>query len=94
MPPEDGRFSVSLRMMTSLLFSHSTTERRGVDAKPFIEDGTVFKSLMDEAVFQRVYLDEYGAVSWDIDPTADSRKVWNNKIDLCPDSCYIDSVPL
>ena len=67
---------------------------RDGDAKPFIEDGTVFKPLMGESVFQRVYLDEYGAVSWDIDPSVDSRKVWNNKIDLCPDSSYIDSVPL
>ena len=49
---------------------------------------------MGESVFQRVYLDEYGAVSWDIDPSVDSRKVWNNKIDLCPDFSYIDSVPL
>ena len=94
MPQDDARLSVSLRIMTSLLFSYSITERRDVDAKPFIEDGTVFKPLMNEDVFRRVYLDEYGAVSWDIDPSVDSRKVWNNKIDLCPDSCYIDSVPL
>ena len=30
----------------------------------------------------------------DIDPNVDSDVVWNNKVDLCPDSCYVDSVPI
>ena len=29
-----------------------------------------------------------------VDPDVDSEKVWSNKVDLCPDSCYIDSVPV
>ena len=33
-------------------------------------------------------------IAWDIDPNIDSHQVWNNKVDLCPDTCYIDSVPL
>ena len=33
-------------------------------------------------------------MSWDIDPSVDSEKVWSNKVDLCPDSCYIDSIPV
>lgn len=32
--------------------------------------------------------------AWDIDPNIDSNKVWSNKVDLCPDGCYIDSVPV
>ena len=24
----------------------------------------------------------------------DSSVVWNNKVDICPDGCYVDSVPL
>lgn len=32
--------------------------------------------------------------AWDIDPDVDSDVVWSNKVDLCPDSCYVDSVPL
>ncbi len=44
--------------------------------------------------FKRVYLDEQNAVSWDIDPNVDSNVVWNNKVDLCPDTCYVDSIPL
>ncbi len=78
----------------SLALTFDNGEKRRYDMKPSIEDETVFKPLMDKAVFQRVYLDEYGAVSWDIDPTLEGRKVWNNKIDLCPDSCYIDSIPM
>ncbi len=69
-------------------------ERRLYDMKPFLKDGTVFKPLKDKTVFSRVYLDENGAVSWDKDPSVDSRKVWSNKIDLCPDTCYMDSVAL
>ena len=78
----------------TLIITFDDGEKRRYDMKPSIEDGTIFKPLMNESVFRRVYLDEYGAVSWEIDPTSDSRKVWNNKIDICPDSCYIDSVPL
>ena len=43
---------------------------------------------------QRVYLDDEHVVSWDIDPTVDSNVVWNNKVDICPDGCYVDSMPL
>ena len=78
----------------TLVLTFDNEEKRRYDMKPSIENGKVFKPLMNESVFRRVYLDEYGAVSWDIDPSVDSRKVWNNKIDLCPDSCYIDSGPL
>lgn len=49
---------------------------------------------MDYADFSRVYLDADGSVAWDIDPTVDSEVVWSNKVDLCPDGCYIDSVPM
>ena len=78
----------------TLIITFDNGEKRRYDMKPSIENGKVFRPLMNESVFRRVYLDEYGAVSWDIDPTVDSRKAWNNKIDFCPDSCYIDSVPL
>ena len=44
--------------------------------------------------FKRVYLDDAGCVAWDIDPNVDSNKVWNNKVDLSSDSCYVDSVPV
>ncbi len=68
-------------------------EKRIYDMKPFISDGTVFEPLKDYSVFSRVYLDDSACVSWDIDPNIDSSIVWSNKLDLCPDSCYIYSTP-
>ena len=44
--------------------------------------------------FRRVYLDDTHSIAWDINPDIDSSVVWNNKVDLCPDTCYIDSIPI
>lgn len=46
---------------------------------------------MDYNNFCRVYLDESHCVSWDIDPNVDINEVWSNKVDLCPDTCYVES---
>ncbi len=62
--------------------------------KSAIQPGTVFAFLADPSNFDRVYLDENKCVSWDIDPDIDSTKVWSNKVDLSPDTCYLDSVPV
>nr|MBQ4320012.1 DUF2442 domain-containing protein [Clostridia bacterium] len=78
----------------SLILEFDNGEKRRLDCQPFLEDNTVFSFLRDYGNFRRVYLDEDRCVSWDIDPDIDSREVWSNKIDLCPDSCYIDSVPV
>lgn len=78
----------------TLLLTFDNGEKRLYDMKPFIKKGTVFKMLGDLNLFKRVYLDENRAVSWDKDPAVDSRKVWNNKIDICPDTSYMDSVPV
>lgn len=80
--PESG---FSLR----LIFNNG--EQRRFDVKPLIKDGTVFAFLKNPDDFARVYLDEDGCVCWDIDPSVDSNKVWSNKIDLSPDSCYMNS---
>ena len=58
------------------------------DVKPL--DG-VFACLKPMEVFKRVYIDDCGCVAWDKNPNIDSNVVWDNKIDLCPDSCYLDS---
>lgn len=63
------------------------------NVKPLIKPGTVFEILNDPEKFCTVYIDDDGAVAWDIDPALDSRIYWNNKIDLCPDSLYTGSVP-
>lgn len=78
----------------TVILTFDNGEIRRLDMKPAIKEGTVFAFLADPTNFRRLYLDESRCVSWDIDPTVDSRKVWNNKVDLCPDSCYLDSVPV
>ena len=78
----------------TLILSFDNGERRLLDVKPMLMKGTVFEPFCDIANFKRVYLDAQHCVSWDIDPTVDSETVWNNKVDLCPDSCYINSVPM
>lgn len=74
-----------------LLLTFEGGEKRLFDMKPVIEDGTVFAFLKDPANFRRVYIDEAGCVSWDIDPAVDSNKVWSNKVDISSDTCYLDS---
>lgn len=69
-------------------------EVRILDVAPMIEPGTVFAFLAKRGNFCRVYLDDAHAVAWDIDPAVDSDKVWSNKVDLCPDTCYIESKPI
>lgn len=67
-------------------------EERINDCKPLLDKGGVFVRLRKYENFARVFI-EYGAVRWDIDPNVDSNEVWNNRIDFCPESCYIDSTP-
>lgn len=77
----------------TLTLTFDNGEIRWYNAAGLLEDGTVFAALRDWHNFRRVYLDENGCVSWDIDPDIDSSKVWSNKVDLCPDTCYVDSMP-
>ena len=78
----------------TLTLQFDNSEKRLLDCKPMLKKNTVFEHFMDYSDFRRVYLDEDNCVSWDIDPNIDSNVVWSNKVDLCPDSCYIDSVPI
>lgn len=78
----------------SLLLTYENGEKRVLDMKSTLERGGVFTPLREYDNFKRVYIDDCNSVSWDIDPNVDSNVVWNNKVDICPDSCYIDSVPL
>lgn len=76
----------------TLLFDNG--EVRLYDVAPLLRKGTVFEPLSDPDRFRRVYLDEQNCVAWDIDPTVDSNLVWDNKVDLSPDTCYVDSNPI
>lgn len=69
-------------------------EKRLYDVTPLLIPGTVFAPFGDWNNFKRVYLDKEQCVAWDIDPNVDSDKVWNNKVDLSPDSCYLESQPI
>lgn len=73
----------------SILFDNS--EIRIYDVKPLLVHGTVFETFIDYENFKRVYVDDCNCIAWDIDPNIDSNVVWNNKVDLSPDSCYVDS---
>lgn len=78
----------------SLRLRFDNGEVRMLDCKPMLEIGTVFAPFRELPNFKRVYLDDCHCVCWDIDPNVDSNEVWENKIDLCPDSCYMDSIPV
>lgn len=78
----------------TLTIGFDNGEKRVLDVKPMLARETVFAPFRDINNFRRVYLDEQHCVSWDIDPEVDSGKVWSNKVDLCPDTCYIESVPM
>lgn len=86
--------SVSPNDDFTLTLAFDNGEWRKLDVKPMLIKGTVFEPFCDILNFKRVYLDEQHCVSWDIDPNVNSAEIWNNKINLCPDSCYIDSVPI
>lgn len=78
----------------TLTISFDNGEKRILDMAPMLTKGTVFETFADIKNFRRVYIDENHSIAWDINPDIDSNIVWNNKVDLCPDSCYIDSIPL
>lgn len=77
----------------TLLLRFDNGETRVYDMKPLIKPGTVFSFLSSYEAFSRVYLDSAHAVCWDKDPNVNSDVVWENKVDICPDTCYLDSLP-
>ena len=52
----------------------------------------VFAILKDEKKFMSAFVDECGNVAWDIDENNDSSSSWNNRIDLCKDMLYMESI--
>ena len=78
----------------TLTISFDNGEKRLYDMRTLLKKGTVFEPFSNIEDFRRVYIDDQHSIAWDIDPDIDSNEVWNNKVDLCPDGCYIDSVPV
>ena len=54
----------------------------------------VFEVLKDVKKFESVFIDEVGNVAWDIDENIDRSIHCENRIDLCKDMLYLESVPL
>ena len=75
----------------SLTLSFDNGEKRIYDVLPLLKEGTVFENFSNKKNFYRVYLDDDNCVAWDICPDIDSTIVWNNKVSLCPDECYVNS---
>lgn len=78
----------------TLTITFDNGEKRLYDAAPLLQAGTVFAPFLRLENFRRVYLDDNHCIAWDVDPAVDSNAVWSNKVDLSPDTCYVDSVPL
>ena len=78
----------------TLTLSFDNGEKRVFDVTPLLKEGTVFETFLNLEDFKRVYIDDTNCVAWDINPEIDSQIVWNNKVDISSDSCYIDSVPV
>ena len=74
-----------------LILEYEDGERRIFDCQDLPDSNPQLEFLRSYENFQRVYVDESGAVCWDIDPEVDSRIEWMNQVDLCPDRCYADS---
>lgn len=72
----------------TLILEYEDGERRIYDCNQLLE---TIDFLRDYSNFCRVYVDDAGAVCWDRDPAVDSETVWENKVDLCPDGCYVYS---
>lgn len=77
----------------TLTLTFDDGEKRKLDMRADLKEG-VFKKIAAMQDFKRVYLNEDHTVCWDIDPKVDSNVVWNNQIDICPDTCYVESVPI
>ena len=80
MPQED--YSLIIK------FSNAETRRYEMQNNLF----GVFEVLKDINRFKEVFIDEYGNIAWDRDKNIDSNIYWNNRIDLCKDAVYLDSV--
>ena len=78
----------------TLTITFDNREKRILDMTPYLLPGTAFEQFNNIVDFRRVYLDDSNVICWDIDPSVDSNVVWSNKVDLCPDTCYVDSVPV
>jgi hypothetical protein len=74
----------------AVLFDNGELRKYNMSNKLF----GVFEILKDINKFKQVFIDESGNIAWDKDTSIDSNIVWNNKIDICKDSIYLNSLPI
>jgi hypothetical protein len=84
--------AVKARADFSLILTFDNGEKRLFDMEEVLKC-SVFEPFRKFEKFKDVFLDKAGHIYWDKDPSVDSTVVWNNRVDLCSDSCYLDSVP-
>ena len=77
----------------TVTISFNNGEKRKLDLKPIIDQGGVFEHFNTLEAFKRLYVDECHTICWDINPNVDSNTVYENKVDLSPEFCYVESVP-
>lgn len=73
----------------TLTLEFDNGEKRLYNVAPLIKQDTVFENLAGLSNFSRVYIDDNHFISWDINPNIDSNTVWNNKIAIDFDVCYV-----
>lgn len=73
----------------SLIVTFNNNERRIFEMKDKLFG--VFEFLKDINNFKKVFIDSLGNIAWDKDPNIDSNIVWNNRVDICKDSIYLNS---
>ena len=77
-----------------LILTFDNGERRMLDCSRKLLKESIFQKVAAPEDFNRVFVDENGNLAWDIDPSIDSTKVWNNRIDFCRDACYLESTEI
>lgn len=84
-----------IKVITKTDFKLSITfdnlETKILDIKKYIKEGTVYAPLKNINLFSRCYIDKDNSICWDKDEKIDSNIVWNNKIDIGADTCYLES---
>jgi hypothetical protein len=73
----------------TLLLKFSNGEVRIYDMKDCLFG--VFEILKDINKFKEVFIDDHGNIAWNKDNNIDSSIDWNNRIDICKDSIYLES---
>lgn len=75
----------------TLTITFDNLEIKTLDVKKYIKDGTVYAPLKNINFFYSCYIDSNSSICWDKDKNIDSNIVWDNKIDIGADTCYMES---